>query len=154
MRKFLSVVIAILMALMPFTALAANPSPSLETMIKSQPAIAYHLVNYDDSWQALFNDLKIDPDFSAYFETGEYSLDEALIIEVDKQYELVTWHFMLEYKPEHQVIMVLKGDQSNDPIIQAGLVNENGSVTFDYSEVEPDLYYMFIFSTLTIKGQD
>ncbi len=73
---------------------------------------------------------------------------------MDKQYKLVTWHFMWNYKPEHQVIMVLNGDQSNAPIVQAGSVNEDGSVTFDYSEVEPDLYYMFIFSTLTIQGQN
>lgn len=148
MKKILAIILALLMALVPMSTLAAK-SPTVGCMIRSQPAITYHLVNYDDSFAALLSDLKVDMDLDALcaeYIDGEWSLDEALYIEVAEKYEIVKWRLMPEYNKDQAVAMLLVGDQTGAHIFQWGTVCEDGDVEFDFSEVEPDIYYMFVIS--------
>jgi len=151
MKKIFAIIMALLLALTPVFALGAGtPSPSLVSKIWSKPAISFSLINYDDSFAALLADLKVDMNLNelcAEYIDGEWSLDEALYIEVDQQYKEVIWSFMPQYDFEKQAVaIVFVGDQTAAQVFKWGTVLEDGTVLIDFSDIEPDLYYMFVIS--------
>lgn len=151
MKKIFTIIMALLLALTPIFALGAGaPSPSIASKIYSKPAISFSLIDYDDSFEALLEDLKANFDLDelcAEYITGKWSLDEALYIEVDQQYEEVIWSFIPQYDFEKQAVaIVFIGDQTAAQIFKWGTVLEDGSVLVDFSDIEPDLYYMFVIS--------
>ena len=88
------------------------------------------------------------------FENGQYALDEALILEIDKPYNYVVWRFMWDYPQNTTVAMLLVGDQTPTCVLQQGMVLKNGTVLFDFTDFEPDIYYMFVFSNMTGLAND
>lgn len=150
MKRLLAVLMALLVSFAPIGVFAAGlPSPSLAKMIYSNPAIHYELINYDDSFLALLDDLGVeitdyDEQFSLLFDGGYWCLDEALIIECVKDYDLVEWHFMRGYLLNEQVIAFLINDQTGEQLLLIGTILMDGNVIFNFDEIAPDVYYMFI----------
>lgn len=155
MKRIIAFLLALMMALMPTMVFAAK-SPTIEKMIYARPTIHYSMVNYDDSWQALLSDLQVEyaEALDELFENGQYALDEALILEIDKPYNYVVWRFMWDYPQNTTVAMLLVGDQTPTCVLQQGMVLKNGTVLFDFTDFEPDIYYMFVFSNMTGLAND
>lgn len=152
MKRILAVLMALLVSFAPIGVFAAG-SPTLAKMIYSNPAIHYELVNYDDSFLALLNDLGVEietvkDEQLVVFAEQYWSLDEALIIEVDKPYGLVEWRLMRDYETDDEVAALIVGDQTATTFILPGFVVLNKNVIFDFTDLEPDIYYMFVLRTV------
>lgn len=153
MKRILAVLMALLVSFAPIGVFAAG-SPTVGCMIRSNPAINYHLVNYDDSFLALLSDLGVEIEVIqdeqvVIYDESKWSLDEALTIEVDKPYGLVEWRLMREYELDDQVIALIVGDQTAAQFVLPGTILTNKNIIFDFSEMEPDIYYMFILRAVT-----
>lgn len=152
MKKIFACLLAFMMAIVPIGVFAAG-SPTFEKMFYCRPAITFTLVNYDDSFTALLADLDVDlveidgASYILYNET-RWSLDEALYLEYTEPHTLIEWRLPYAYDPTDKVCALLVGDQTDTQVVLDAFITENGNLIFDFTGIEPDLYYFFVLRAI------
>lgn len=146
MKKFIAILLALLL---PVVAIAA-PSPSVEDLISSLPAIPFEVYEYNGSWHDLLIVhgfyLDLEEGFKDVFADGVAQLDELLIITLNQEYEDVEWFFTTEYKRTQAVMLVLVDEEGDYQMYESGGITLMGSVFFDFSDIPFGTYYMLVFS--------
>lgn len=142
MKKILSILLALCMALTPMLAFGAE-SPTIKTLIKTQPAIVYELADYDeaiDIWTEVMSDENMMSVLMEIFGGTEFQLDEMLYINVDKPYAGTSWSFMRQYTKEDTVVSILYGESIY--VLTGSIID--GKVIFDFTDIAVGEYDMLI----------
>ena len=150
MKKILSILLALCMALTPMLAFGAE-SPTTKTLIKAQPAIVYELADYDeaiDLWTEVMSDENMMSVIMEIFGGTNFQLDEMLYINVDKPYTETAWTFMREYTKEDTVVSILYGESIY--VLTGSIVDDK--VIFDFTDVAVGEYDMLIIAN-KVDGQ-
>lgn len=130
-----------------------TPSPCIKMLYHSEPAIEFNLVDefcWADGWPDYFGE-QIESYLDEIYEGDLYWIEECLdLIFCEEEYDLVTWWFPAAYEPDFDLIVAILVDHEINPrvYIRVGVINEDGSVTFDFSKF-PDRtenYTMYLFN--------
>lgn len=124
MKKFFIILCVLL--LIPLAAFAA-PSPTLKTK---------------SIWCEPVMDFEIQEDFPE-LELEDYTLLEVLYVVVDKPYEQVIWHLLVEIQPEDDIQVAIVGD--TEPVFQQAKVTEDCGIIVDFTDYEPNAYLLYFF---------
>ena len=150
MKKILSILLALCMALTPMLAFGVE-SPTTKTLIKAQPAIVYELADYDeaiDLWTEVMSDENMMSVIMEIFGGTNFQLDEMLYINVDKPYTETAWAFMRAYTKEDTVVSILYGESIY--VLTGSIVDDK--VIFDFTDVAVGEYDMLIIAN-KVDGQ-
>lgn len=150
MKKILSILLALCMALTPTLAFGAG-SPTIKTLIKTPPAITYELAEYDeaiDLWTEVMSDENMMSALMEIFGGTEFQLDEMLYIKIDKPYTKTAWSFMRQYTKEDTIVSILYGESIY--VLTGTVVNQK--VIFDFTDVAVGEYDMLIVAN-PVDGQ-
>ena len=150
MKKFIAIIMTIILFVLPFSALASAPSPDLKSLIHIDPIIEFDFasqdkINLDLNYWEPYMILK---EYNSEVDWDKYNFDEALILYLNQKYETVEITFPFLYPEETYIYAVIINEEEHTFIVP-GIVTEFGSVIFDFSYLEPETSLMFIVSNYT-----
>ena len=124
MKRFF--IVLCILFLIPTLAFAA-PSPTLkEKSAWCEPAMDFEILEE-------FPELELE----------DYTLLDVLYVVVDKPYEQVVWHLLVEIHPEDDIQVAIVGD--TNPVFQQAIVAEDGGIIVDFTDYEPNAYLLYFF---------
>ena len=121
------------------------PNPS----IYSNPVFEYIQSNDVENWKEVEDNTINDQEFMkriAWRFNGNFHLDECLYTDVLPYNTDVVWHFSTSFEEEDDVFIVLVNRDYILTNIIKGHPLPDGTVLFDFSLVDGDVYYFFEFS--------
>lgn len=141
-KNFLSICLIVILFLSSIS-YASVPSPKIQ--VANIKGIPTEFVPYDLSTRYPIITLQ----FNYLLTKGlgpNFHIDEALILTLDNNsYQLVTFYFPTQYPTSCSVMAIFLG---RNIWVRTGVVEEDGSVTFDMTEISGTKVEMFVFSNL------
>jgi len=141
MKKFISILLALILALCPIAALGAGaPSPSVgPTMLfKSEPKVTFMIPAPDESWITLAMDQYLSEDY-------KWTLMDVIILKTEEAYPEFLCKFSIDPTEKQEVGIVLTDLEYKFVYAEMGEKMENNWIKFNFSDVEPDTYVMFVY---------
>ena len=139
MKKIISILLALILALCPMIVLAAgSPTFGPAMVFKSQPKVSFMLPAADESW---FN-LKLDQYLS---EDYQWNLMDVVILKTTKAYPEFLCQFAADPRNGQEIGIVLTDLEYKMQFAAIGEKTDDNWVQFDFSTVEPDTYIMFVY---------
>ena len=147
MKKIFSIFLVFVMLFVANAAYAAPPSRDLTSLYKVNPQILMDVgVDVSKTVYPIVIDF-----YDAFLIMGlgpNFHLDDVVILYLDNMYQLVNFKFPILYNQNSGVMAIFFG---SGIWIRTGMVLEDGSVTFDMTEVYGDEVEMFIFSNQVME---
>lgn len=147
MKKIFSIFLAFVMLFVANAAYAAPPSRDLTSLYKVNPQILMDVgVDVSKTVYPIVIDF-----YDAFLIMGlgpNFHLDDVVILYLDNMYQLVNFKFPILYNQDSGVMAIFF---SSGIWIRTGMILEDGSVTFDMTEVYGDEVEMFIFSNQVME---
>lgn len=146
MKKIFSIFLVFVMLFVANAAYATSPSIELKDLYKVNPSIPMEVgVDVSKTVYPIVIDF-----YDAFLIMGlgpDFHLDDIVVLYLDNMYQLVNFKFPTTYPQDTGVMAIFFG---SGIWIRTGMVLEDGSVTFDMTEVYGDEVEMFIFSNLVV----
>ena len=131
--KKVFIVLCILLLTFPLYAFAAK-SPTLNDMIYSIPSIQFQVVDKIPMIMDIYDMLPME-------ELEEYTWCEALIVELDQEYEKTQWRLLIDFTDIEEAKVVIIGESIY--IQDAEIIGD--MITVDFTGLEPGTYYVCFF---------
>lgn len=80
------------------------------------------------------------------FHEGKYVIDDVFYLDIKEYTEVINFEFLRVYYPTERIVLLL--DSPVTVCVLEGYVTSYGSVTFDFSEIEPDVYRIYVLRGL------
>ena len=144
MKKFLSLLLALIMTFTSFAAFAA-PSPTTASLTKAPYAITCQMAEFDeaiDLWTEVMLDENIMSELITIFSNADFQLDEMYYINITKPFYETTWYLPRVYTEQDKVVTILYGESI---YIITGHPQDN-KVIFDFTDVAIGEYAMMIIA--------
>lgn len=139
MKKIISIFLAFVLAFCPIAAFGAgSPTVGPSMVFKSDPKVTFMLPAADASWLAL----KLDQYLS---EDSEWILMDVIILKTEEPYPDFLCRFSIDPKEDQDVGIVMTTLDYEYKYAAIGEKMENNWIKFDFSDVEPDTYVMFVY---------
>lgn len=143
MKKFVALLLALLMCVVPI-AKAYQHYPTVD-----HPQIWVETVWHDDSWWSLMEDFGLSQEaltmiLTEHYIIGDCKFDCAVWVDCGIVSGPVTFEFYNIYAPYELVCGILLQPPYTYVLWTHG--NEDGSVTYDWPDIQSDVYLMLIFS--------
>ena len=139
MKRILTLFLALLLAFCPVMALSAeSPTVGPSMIFKSQPKVSYMLPAPDENWL----DLKLDQYLS---EDYGWVLMDVVILKTTEPYPEFLCRFSIDPREDQEVGIVLTNLEYEKIYAAMGEKMENNWIKFDFSDVDPDTYIMFVY---------
>ena len=148
MKKFLSIVLALMM-LLPICAMAEE-SPTLESLWHSTPELQVRLIKNDDEAFEYLELIATYYDLDGFNEmvlgTDEYALVDMVVVTLDKTYKKVLWATPYNFGPHDNLCVFMISTDMLQGYVMSAKGDKNGNLVVNYNHVAPGTYFMIIYA--------
>ena len=130
-------VILCLMVMLPTFCFAAN-SPTIRRKVTSTPELMFVISIAQNEWDNIEQRLDTVKD-----ETDGYILLESVKACLDKPYKKIEWNLMQKVTSEHEPFVFIINSEAI--IKQEVSVTSDGAVVVDFTDFEPNIYYILFY---------
>ena len=134
MKKFLIVLLILLLAFPMYA--AAAPSPTTDAAVTtsvtkySKPAFTHKGMTDEDALNRMFEELK------------DYTLEDAYVVNLEEPCEVTYWQLMYEHTETDDIRVVIAWDDNY--VIQQPTIIED-MVSVDFTNLKPGIYFVYFF---------
>lgn len=150
MKKIIILILVSILTVLSCIGITENCSPispTLKILYNFKPSIEFDfldssLTNLDLEYQ---NPFDILTDCYSELELEYYHLDEAFILYLNKEYNLVEVIFPLCYNLKTAIYAIFITEEEIE-FVRQGTITESGSILFDFTFIPPEQCIMFIIT--------
>ena len=150
MRKFVSLLMIMVMLILPTVSFAEGPaSPDISALWWSVPATSFQLVRKATDFNRYFAAISNAYDINGFNEmvlgTDNYELIEMLIITLPARTRKVTWYMPYDFELEDTVSVFMIAIDMSQAYILTGNINKTHNLVVNYSSIPIGQYFMLIY---------
>ena len=150
MRKLFSVLLALVLAFVPINEAVYGEYHYTHQQQQIVQVIDYDWVDYDDAWWALMSDYGISKQaitdiLQEHYMMGDCQFEYALYLWSEEPNCIAIFKFPKSFAIYNYMCCVMLGDCGKQYVFW-NHADEDGTVRFEWHDVEPDVYCTFIFS--------
>jgi hypothetical protein len=140
MKKLMALLLAVMLAFVTVgTACSASASPSIGSLYSWKPAFHYEWLTHQPS----LDDVKFAAPIIEYFLGEDYTMLDALTLDVNHRAALVEYHSP-SFGMSGTYLMMLTNDANTYFMTPVSIARDDMIATIDFTNVQPDTYTVYV----------
>lgn len=146
MQKILSFMLALLLIVVPYVGYAEHFSPDISGLYWSDPAVPFKVLDGTPEWPDIYSEINHYYDLSGLNHGDTFTMDEALLIAIEKRITRIYWHFPTSFSDCSRVnVIFVPTDMSYAKTFSARIIKADDTIMLSIGTLTPGLYYMIVY---------